>query len=550
MGNKQETGRPTVMAPKAMVTSPHYLASQAGVDILRSGGNAVDAAIAIASTLAVVYPHMNSIGGDNFWLIHNSKTKETHGLNASGRAVNKATIKYYKEQGYMKIPARGYLSANTVPGAVHGWGEAHRYAASAMSKTLNWNELFSDAINYAENGFAVTPSQNQWTETNNDKSDQEFRDLGRFEEFSKIFLKQGNLPYNSEELFKQPDLAVSMKEIAKKGAETFYQGNIAGKIVEDAKQKGGMITATDLQNHTSTWVKPITTLYRDYTAYNLPPNTQGFASLSILNVLNHLDLQEVEEGSFTYYHYIIEATKAAFKDRDTWLSDPAFVDIPLDDLLSPKYGKQIAGKIQKNEDIVMNNRLDPKGDTVSFSVVDNEGNAVSVIQSIYHDFGSGIIPSGTGILLQNRGSFFSLDENHVNSLQPGKRTFHTLNPAMLFKGDNPYLVYGTMGGEGQPQTQAALITRVIDYGFSVQEAIEAPRWLYGRTWGAASNSLKVESRIPQHVITKLQKIYPELEKLGNWEDTMGHAGMILIDDKTNMKHGGADPRGDGAAIGY
>lgn len=551
MENKQETGRPTVMAPHAMVTSPHYLASQAGLAILKKGGNAVDAAIAIASTLAVVYPHMNSIGGDNFWLIHNSNTKETHGLNASGRAVGKATINYYKEKGYeKKIPTRGYLSANTVPGAVHGWGEAHRYASDSMSKTLNWSELFLDAIDYAENGFAVTPSQNHWTKVNSDESDQEFRDLGRFQEFSKTFLKQDMSPYKIGELFRQPDLALSMKEIAIEGAAAFYHGNIAKKIVEDAKRNGGMITTTDLERHESTWVEPITTSYRGYTAYNLPPNSQGFASLSILNILNNIDLQKIEEGSSTYYHYLIEATKAAFKDRDQWLTDPEFVDIPLGDILSPAYGKQLAEKILANAPMETNQPLDPKGDTVSFSVVDSDGNAVSVIQSIYHDFGSGIIPSGTGILLQNRGSFFSLDEQHVNSLSPEKRTFHTLNPAMLFKGENPYLVYGTMGGEGQPQTQAALVTRVIDYDFTVQEAIEAPRWLYGRTWGAASNNLKIEGRIPQQVIATLQGIYPEVEKLGNWEDTMGHAGMILIEDQTNVKHGGADPRGDGIAIGY
>ncbi|PYZ93932.1 gamma-glutamyltransferase [Salipaludibacillus keqinensis] len=538
------------MAPNAMVTSPHYLASQSGMSILKKGGNAIDAAIAIASTLAVVYPHMNGIGGDNFWLIHNGETKETHGLNASGRAVNHATIDFYKKQGYKSIPARGYLSANTVPGAVDGWGEAYHYASSSMSSSVQWHELLADAISYAEGGFPVSPSQHHWTKVNVDKSDQEFRDLGRFKEFSKTFLSEEGLPYEPGDLFKQPDLAISMKEIAEKGSRAFYFGEIAEKIVNDGELNGGMITAADLESHTSTWVEPITTSYRGYTAYNLPPNTQGFASLSILNILNNIALSEVEEGSSLYYQYIIEATKAAFKDRDQWLTDPEFIDIPIDKLLSQEHGKDLAEKILAKVPMEMSKPLDPKGDTVSFSVVDEDGNAVSVIQSIYHDFGSGIIPSKTGIVLQNRGSFFSLDENHVNALAPRKRTFHTLNPAMLFHGTNPYLVYGTMGGEGQPQTQAALVTRVIDYGFSVQEAIEAPRWLYGRTWGAGSNTLKLEGRIPGEVMNDLRKVYGEIEKLGNWEDTMGHAGMILIDQKSNVKHGGADPRGDGLALGY
>ena len=320
--------------------------------------------------------------------------------------------------------------------------------------------------------------------------------------------------------------------------------------VADLQNQGGLLTLEDFKNHTSDWVEPISVQYRDYTAYNLPPNTQGFASLSILNILNNFDIQAIEEGSADYYHLLVEAIKHAFIDRDRYLTDPEFHDIPLKELLSEEHGAQIAEKIKEKQLAKQLQPLDAKGDTVWFGVVDEEGNAVSFIQSIYHEFGSGIIPKGTGIVLQNRGSFFSLDEEHVNSLAPRKRSFHTLNPAMLLKNGKPALVYGTMGGEGQPQTQAALVTRIIDYGMSVQAAIEAPRWLYGRTWGASSNSLKLENRIIPEIRSELERLDHEVEILADFTDTMGHAGAILINEETNVKYGGADPRGDGAALGY
>ncbi|RKJ46303.1 gamma-glutamyltransferase, partial [Butyricicoccus sp. 1XD8-22] len=290
--------------------------------------------------------------------------------------------------------------------------------------------------------------------------------------------------------------------------------------------------------------------YRDYVAYNLPPNTQGMASLSILNILNHIELRQLEEGSSTYYHILVEAVKHAFMDRDQYLTDPEFSDIPIKELLSSERGLVFAEKIKEHHLASELALLDVKGDTVWFGIVDEEGNAVSFIQSIYHEFGSGFIPKGTGILLQNRGSFFSLDEKHVNALAPKKRTFHTLNPAMLLKDGKPAIVYGTMGGEGQPQTQAMLVTRMVDYGMSVQAAIEAPRFLYGRTWGASSNSLKLEGRIEETVRRELEGLGHEVEVLADYTDTMGHAGAIFIDGKTNVKFGGADPRGDGMAIGY
>ncbi|HWK23007.1 MAG TPA: gamma-glutamyltransferase [Ureibacillus sp.] len=541
--------RATTMSTKGMVTTPHYLASQAALSILQKGGNAIEAAIAAASTIGVVYPHMNGIGGDNFWLVYNAKSKELKAINSSGRSGEKATIEFYQSKGFKKIPSRGALSANTVPGAVAGWGEAYKYAQTDMEGSLPWESLLESAIRYAEEGFPVTPSQEHWTTVNLDETDTEFRALQRYNEFTKVFLKDGK-PYKAGDIMKQEDLAQTLKKIAINGAEYFYNSELTSKIIEDLQNYGGILTLEDFKQHTSDWVEPISVKYRDFTAYNLPPNTQGMASLSILNILNHLDLEQIDEGSSTYYHVLVEAIKYAFVDRDRYLTDPTFVQIPLGELLSEKHGLEIAEKIKEHYLAKELQPLDAKGDTVWFGVVDEYGNAVSFIQSIYHEFGSGFIPKGTGILLQNRGSFFSLDSGHVNALAPRKRTFHTLNPAMLLKDGKPALVYGTMGGEGQPQTQAALVTRIIDYGMSVQEAIEAPRWLYGRTWGASSNSLKVENRIVEDIRTELVKLGHEIEVLDDFTDTMGHAGAIFIDDKTNVKYGGADPRGDGMAIGY
>lgn len=533
-----------------MVTSPNYLATQAGIDVLRKGGNAVDAAIAVASTLAVVYPQMNTIGGDNFWLIYNAKTKELKGLNASGRSGSLATIDYYKNQGFHKIPSRGYLAANTVPGVVSGWDEAYQYASKNMKNARPWNTLFTSAIDYAEHGFSVSPSLNYWTTINIDPKDKEFRELQHFSEFKKVFLKDDGQAYQIGEILKQPDLANTLKIIANKGAKEFYQGDTAKNIVDDLQSHGGVLTLDDFAKHRATWVAPIHVNYREYTAYNLPPNTQGMASLEILNILNNFDIKSLGEGSVDYYHLIIEATKQAFADRDKYLTDPDFNQIPLALLLSTQHGQQQAKQIDMQKARVEIKPLDPKGDTVWFGVVDAEGNAVSIIQSIYHDFGSGIVAKDTGILLQNRGSFFSLDPNHINRLEPNKRTFHTLNPAMLLKDNKPYLVYGTMGGEGQPQTQAAIVTRIVDFGMTPQDAINAPRWLHGRTWGASSNNLKVEGRIPNDVIHSLKLRGHDVQIVDDYTDTMGHAGAILIDTNHHRLMGATDPRGDGLAAGY
>jgi oxamate amidohydrolase len=530
-----------------MVTSPHYLASEAGLKVLRDGGNAVNAAIAMAAELSVVYPHMSTAGGDNFWLIWNEARQELKALNASGRSTGKATIDFYIQQGLSKIPSRGYLAALTVPGAVSGWQAAYQYACRSLNANLPWSELLAPAIDSAENGIVVSPSLARCLAINTTGPKNELRNLQRFDGFKKVFLKADGTPYQQGELLIQSDLAGTLKLISAQGAAVFYSGEIAAKIVDDLQANGGLLSKSDFREHEADWVEPISVSYRGYGAYNLPPNTQGFASLSILRILDNYDIKALGEGTADYYHLIVEATKQAFADRDRYLTDPGFVNIPLDYLLSQNHAEKLSSRISMQEAAAGVKPLDAHGDTVWFAAVDRQGNAVSAIQSIYYDFGSAIIPQGTGVLLQNRGVAFSLEPQEPNQLAPRKRTSHTLNPAMLFKDEKPYLLYGTMGGDGQPQTQAALVTRIIDFGFSPQEAVGAPRWLYGRSWGAGSNDLKLEGRIPETVAAELRRRGHRVTFVDDYSETMGHAGAILINRQTGEIKGAADPRSDGLA---
>jgi oxamate amidohydrolase len=543
--------RPTVLAPRGMVVSPHYLASAAGLRVLQAGGNAIDAAIAAAAVCSVVYPHMCSIGGDNFWLIYDAKARTVRALNGSGRAGERCSIGFYHRVGVLNaIPARGFLAANTVPGAVDGWATAHEYGRWSLGTKLLWSALLEEAIAYAERGYPVTPSQAAWTVRNTEDAGDPLRGLQRWEGFRGTFLTRDGRPYGSGEVMKQPDLARTLKTVAYGGGRFFYEGDIARRICRYLDAHGGVLTERDFYEHRSDWVDPLRVNYRHHAAYGFPPNTQGVAALLILSILNHVEVRRVGEGTVDYYHLLVEATKLAFADRDRWVTDPTFSPAPLDRLLSPRYAEDRARMIQTTKAAPRYETGVLTGDTVFIGTVDAQGNGVSMLQSVYFDFGSGIVAGDTGVLLQNRGTFFSLDPTHVNRLEPRKRTFHTLIPAMLLKDDRLFLVYGTMGGEGQPQTQSALVTRILDFGFGVQEAIEAPRWLYGRTWGMTSSDLFLEARIPASVQEGLRQRGHPVRVVGAWDDLMGHAQAILIDPQTGVRHGGADPRGDGQALGY
>lgn len=533
----QTTGRPVVMGTRHMVAAPHYLASLAGQNILEQGGSAVEAIIAANAVLAVVYHHMSGLGGDLFAQVWDPKSGKVAALNASGRAGCRATPIFFQSQGHTQIPPRGPLAAITVPGVVDGWQKLHqRYGK------LAWSALFQPAIEYA-GGFPLSAKFAGFIARYKDI-------LQSYESTAQVFLPGGQ-PVQAGSILRQPDLAKSLTQVAEQGAEVFYRGELGERIVHGLQQADGILTLDDFASHTSDWVEPLRTTYKGYEVTELPPPTQGIAALMILNLLENFDMAAIGEGSAGYYHLMTEVVKLSFADRDRYVTDPAFAEIPVERLLSKDYARQCAQKIDMRR-ILVNEQLAPRqdgGDTVYLCAVDSDGQAVSLIQSIYYEFGSAFMPSGTGILLQNRGSFFSFNPEHVNVLAPGKRTFHTIIPAMSLKDGQPALVFGTMGGEGQPQTQAALLTRMIDFGMNVQEAIEAPRWLFGRTWGQDSRTLKLEGRIPDGITNELLRRGHDVEMMQDWSQTMGHAQAIWIDRQAGVLHGGADPRGDGMALG-
>lgn len=548
--NGPRTGRPPIYASRGMIATSHYLASTAGLRMLQCGGSAVDAAIAANAVLCVVYPHMAGLGGDGFWLIYDPSQGGVRAINASGPAAQAANADFYRQQGHEhNIPTRGALGALTVPGAVDGWRLAHQQLGR-----LDWNELFVDAIHYAREGFPISRSLADWLA-------KDVPVLNQFPTTAKLFLPTGK-PGREGDRLVLAHLANALEQLAQKGArQGFYEGAIAEQICMAPEMNGSPLRSEDFAHFSAEWVQPIATTYRGYTAYSFPPNTQGFAALQILNLLEGFDVASWGDGTADYYHHLAEVVKIAFADRDEWLSDHRWIDIPLDRLLSKDYAAERRALINSNSALKMEEveagipfkfkvhcRI-PEGDTCYFCAVDGDGLVVSVIQSIYHDFGSAVVGGDTGIILQNRGSFFSLDECHPNYLCPGKRTFHTLIPSMLLKDGRPYLTYGTMGGEGQPQTQAALVTRLIDFGYDVQQAIEAPRWLMGRTWGTQSRHLSLEGRIADEVIRELKLRGQPTKLLEDWNDNMGHAQAIRL-NHNGFLEGGADPRGDGLALGY
>jgi gamma-glutamyltranspeptidase/glutathione hydrolase len=550
--NGPRTGRPPTLAPRALVATPHYLASSAGLDALTRGGSAVDAAIAANAVLCVVYPHMAGLGGDAFWLIASPDADGVQGLNADGPAARGATPTFYRDRGHAEeIPERGALAALTVPGAVDGWRAAHERFGR-----LAWSDLFAAAIDYARDGMPVSRSLADWLA-------QDVSILRRFPETASIYLPTGE-PQREGARLVQANLARTFEELGSAGARAgFYEGAIARRICESLGPAGSPLKPEDFASYHAEWVEPIATTYRGFEVFEMPPSTQGFATLQILNLLEGFDVAAWGEGTADYYHHLVEAVKVAFADRDEWLSDPKYVQIPLERLLSKDYAAERRALINPRRALVAEEvepglrydptgtrRCKPAGDTCYFCTVDGDGLVVSIIQSIYHDFGSAAIGGDTGIILQNRGSFFSLDERHPNRLEPGKRTFHTIIPAMMLRDGQPVLAFGTMGGEGQPQTQAALVTRMVDFGFDVQQAIEAPRWLMGRTWGKESSNLSLESRIPDETACELKLRGQPVQMVGAWSGTMGHAQAIRIDRANGFLEGGADPRGDGAALGW
>lgn len=523
-------------ASKAMVASPHSLASEVGASILKRGGNAFDAAVAVSAALGVVYPHMTGIGGDAFFMLYKAGAGELVGYNGTGRAATAAHRDAFAARGLSAIPSRGPLSAVTVPGMVDAWWEVWMTGGR-----LPWAEVLAPAVQYAEEGFPVSSNLREWLV----RDEAHIRSC---EVMANVYLAGGQVPEAGDRLV-QGDLAETLRVLQIGGRQVFYRGSLARRIAAGIRADGALLAEEDLAMHRGEWTTPIRTSYRGCEICQMPPNSQGFSALIMMNLLERYEVKAIPRHSADFYHLMAEVTKLAFEDRDAYLTDPAFADIPLERLLSKTYAAERMKRISMTR--AEPSSLSASGqDTAYAAIVDEEGNCASFIQSLYFDFGSCYMPAGTGVILQNRGSYFSLDASHVNTLQPSKRTFHTLMPAMVLRDGLPYALLGTQGGEGQPQTQLSLLTGLLDYGCTIEEAIGLPRWVYGRTWGQDSDSLKIEGRIEETELESLRSRGHTVEVLQAWDGVMGQAQGIVIDRARGALYGAADPRGDGAAIGW
>jgi oxamate amidohydrolase len=525
----------TKRALRGMVVAPHHLAAQAGLRVLQDGGNAIEAMVAAASTIAVVYPHMNSLGGDNFWLVSDGGAPT--GIDACGPAAAAADANFYGDQNLDAIPSRGPLAALTVAGAVSGWQAALQVSASWGGK-LPLSRLLEDARSHALTGVPVTNTQH-----NNTVS--KLPELLHVPGFAGTFLMDGKPP-SVGDIFKQPTLAATLQRLAEAGLDDFYRGDVAASMGADLSQVGSPVTAADLAAHRALTVTPLTAKLRHGRIFKMPPPTQGLASAMILGLFDRLGVDQAE--GFDFVHGLVEATKSAFGVRDAHVTDPAYMSVDAQSFLEDAALDERVKTIDMKKAAPFGN--DPLGgDTVWLGAVDNEGRAVSFIQSVYWEFGSGVVLPGTGVTWQNRGTSFSLDENAVNTLKPGRRPFHTIQPAMALLDDGRLMPYGTMGGEGQPQTQAMIYARHVMFGQDLQTAITAPRWLLGRTWGAPQTNLRLESRIDPDVIQALTDAGQDVEVIGPFDEVMGHAGAI-VRHPSGLLEGAADPRGDGIVAAF
>lgn len=526
----------TPRARRGMVTAPHHLASDAGLAVLREGGNAIEATVAMAATLTAVYPHMTGIGGDGFWLIA-APGQDPVAIEACGRAALAATPELYKSQGLSSIPWRGPLAANTVAATVSGWGEALRLSAE-LGGRLPLSRLVEDAVWHAEHGFAVTQSQH-------DLTTEKMPELKDAPGFAARFLPDGRPPAERS-LMTLPALGATLKAIGAKGTEDFYRGALAKQIAADLARAGSPVTAEDLARHHARRVTPLSVALKAAKLFNFPPPTQGLSSLMILALFERLGVTEAE--GFDHIHGLVEATKQAFIIRDRIVGDPEAMPDPPEKYLETTMLDALAARIDRNTALPWPQPASG-GDTTWMGAIDGQGLAVSFIQSIYFEFGSGCVLEETGINWQNRGSSFLLDGSSPRLLKPGRMPFHTLNPALARFADGRVMVYGTMGGEGQPQTQSALFTRYGLFGQGLQQAVTAPRWLLGKTWGENSVTLKLENRFDPALVARLTAAGHNVELLGAFTGTMGHAGAI-VRHADGVLEGATDPRSDGAAAGF
>jgi oxamate amidohydrolase len=520
-------------ATRGMATAPHHLASQAAAGVLRDGGNAVEAMVAAAATIAVVYPHMNSIGGDGFWLI-SRRGRPPLAIEACGRAARLATRDFYAQAGVAAIPSRGPLAANTVAGAVSGW----QAALSHVPGKLPLARLLEDAIRHARHGAPVTPSQVDYTT----------RFLGELTPqpgFEAAFLRGRQAP-PPHSIQRFPALANTLERLARAGLDDFYRGELARAMGAELARLGSPLREEDLRGHEAMATQPLSVKLSTGAAYNLPPPTQGVASLMILALFDRLRAG-VQVDSFDHVHRIVEATKQAFLVRNRHVADPATMRVDAAEFLRDEPLDERARAIDLQRALAWPQPA-IHGDTVWLGTVDSEGCAVSYIQSVYWEFGSGVVLQDTGVNWQNRGASFSLDAASHLALAPGRKPFHTLNPALAELADGRRMVWGNMGGDGQPQSQAAVFSRYAMFGQDLQQAVSAPRWLLGRTWGDMSVSLKVESRFEPSVIAALRAAGHDVETIAPYSDLVGHAGALVL-HPNGVIAGAADPRSDGCVAG-
>jgi len=535
-GGRADAGRSAVLARNGMVATSQPLAAQAGLRILQQGGNAVDAAVATAAVLAVVEPMMTGPGGDMFAIVSTAKG-ELAGINGSGFSPAAANIEFFRQRKLQQIPIRGPFSVS-IPGAVDGW-------ATLLDKygTLGFAEVLAPAIEYAENGFPVSEIvASDWSSPLNEA-------LFADKEFARAYYQDGKPPAHGDVFVNKP-LAETLRKIATGGRDAFYKGDIARRIVERLNKLGWPVTMDDLARQHSDWVEPISTTYKGYRLYELPPNGQGMAALEMLNILEADDLRSLGHNSADYLHLLIEAKRLAFADLDAWLADPERARLPVERIISKEYGREQRkridrGRAAKDVKTGVDERVEfltRNGDTVYLTVVDKDRNVVSFINSIFWQFGSGVVVPDTGIILQNRGALFSLDPEHPNRVEPRKRPFHTIIPAMVFRDGKPWMSFGVMGGDMQPQGHVQVLLNMLEFGMNVQDAADAPRFRHSPVDGLA-----LESGIDTTAITELTR---RGHTVGWRPGIFGGYQAIQIDWERGVLLGGSDSRKDGGVAAW
>ena len=532
--------RSEVIAENGMVATSHPLATQIGIDILKKGGNAVDAAIAANAAIGLMEPTGNGIGGDLFAIIWIENNKKLYGLNASGRSPKNLKLEYFKNNGFSKIPAYGPLPVS-VPGCVDGWFEMHEKFGN-----LNMKQILEPAISYAENGFPVSELVSYYLGIS-------AKNFGKYPNFNETYLING-FPPKKGQIFKNKHLANTLRIISDKGRSGFYEGKIAKIMSDFIIDQGGFLSYEDLKNHKSDWIEPVSTNYRGYDVWELPPNGQGIAALQMLNLLEKFDIKSMGFGSAEYIHHFVEAKKIAFADRAKYYADMDFNDIPVNYLISKEYADKRRDEIKPTRAArsVKAGEIE-NGDTIYLTVADKDGNMVSLIQSNYRGMGSGMVPPGLGFMLQDRGELFSLDKDHYNVYEPEKRPFHTIIPAFITKDNKPYISFGLMGGAMQPQGHAQIVINLIDFGMNLQEAGDAPRIRHVSnqqpTGGEMfdGGELSLESGFDYKEIRKLMKFgHKVIFSLGSF----GGYQAIMYDDELGVYFGASESRKDGSAMGY